>query len=91
MHTQHAGDPQQCADPGVSVAGLDVLEGLTPHLGGQEHGLLGAVLSEAFDADAVADGAALLQEPGVVIGQGGHSTNLVPTMIIRQPGKPGLS
>jgi hypothetical protein len=32
----------------------------------------------------------LAQEPGVVIGQGRHSTNAVPMMIISQPGKPGF-
>jgi hypothetical protein len=90
MHTQHAGDPQQRANPRVSVAGLEILEGFAAHLGGEEHALLGAVLAQSLDADAVADGAALLQEPGVVIGQGWHSLNMAPTMIISQPGKPGI-
>jgi hypothetical protein len=44
---------------------------------------------EASDADAVADGAALLEQPAVVIGQAGHVTNALPKMIISQPGLPG--
>jgi hypothetical protein len=76
MYAQHAGDPQQRPDPRISPAGLHVLIHGAAHPGGQEHRLLGAVLAQARDADAVADGAALLEEPGVVIGQLWHATTL---------------
>lgn len=88
MHAERAGDPQQRRDSRIHCAGLDVLEGLAAYLGGEEHGLLGAVLAESCDADAVADGAAFLVEPVVVIGQVRHSTNAVPMTIMGQPGIP---
>lgn len=90
MHPENAGDPQQRANPGIGLAGLDVLIGGAADAGREEHALLGHVLVQAGDADAVADGATLAGEPFVVIGQGRHSINVVPTMIISQPGKPGL-
>jgi hypothetical protein len=90
MYAQDAGDPHQRRDVRIRPAGFDVLVGGAAHLGGQEHALLGAVLVQAGDADAVADGAALLQEPVVVIGQVWHATTLGPIMIASQPGSPGL-
>lgn len=90
MHPQHAGDPQQRRDARVPRAGLDVLIRSAGDAGRKEHGLLRPVLADALNADAVADGAALLKEPGVVIGQVGHSTNAGPKMIIGQPGIPGF-
>lgn len=90
MHAQHAGDPPQRSDAGISRAGLDGLIGGPAHSGGEEHALLGAVLVYPGDADAVAEGAALLSEPGVVVGQGWHPSQARLTMIISQPGKPGI-
>jgi len=90
MHTQNMSDLQQGGDAGVSRAGLDSLVRGPGDAGREEHGLLGAVLVEAFDANAVADGAALPQEPVVVIGQRRHSTNALTKIIISQPGSPGL-
>jgi len=90
MYAESAGDPQQRRYPRIHRAGLDVLIGLPPDLGGKEHGLLRAVLADACDADAVADSAALLQEPGVIIGQVRHSTNALPVTIMSQPGIPGI-
>jgi hypothetical protein len=76
MYAQHAGDPQQRPNPRISPAGLHVLIHGAAQPGSQEHGLLGPVLVDARDADAVADGAALIEEPGVVIGQLWHATTL---------------
>lgn len=90
MHTQNMSDLQQRRDTGIGRAGLDCLVGGPGHPGGEEHALLGAVLVDASDANAVADGAALLQEPVVVIGQLWHSTNALTKIIISQPGIPGL-
>lgn len=90
MHAKDVSNPQQRSDPGVDVAGLDVLEGLAGDAGGEEHALLGAVLPVPFDADAVTDGASAFEEPGVVVGQVRHSSDLRPQMIIGQPGKPRI-
>jgi hypothetical protein len=90
MYAQHPSNPQQRRNAGIRSAGFDVLVGRAADTGGQENALLGAVLAESFDADAVADGAAFLNEPGVVIGQAGHSTYALPKIIVSQPGKPGI-
>ena len=90
MHTQNMSDPQQGGDAGVRGSSLDLLVRGPGHAGGKEHALLGAVLVEAPDANTVADGAALPQEPVVVIGQGRHSTNPLTKIIISQPGSPGF-
>jgi len=90
VHTKDVSNPQQRSNPGVNVAGLDVLEGLAGDAGGEEHALLGAVLAVPFDADAVADGASAFEEPGIIVGQVGHSSDLRPLMIIGQPGKPRI-
>lgn len=90
VDTQDVGDPQQCGYARVRPSGFDVLIGGAGHAGREVHRFLRHVLAEAGDADAVADGPALLKEPGVVIGQVRHSTNAGPKMIIGQPGKPGL-
>ena len=90
MHAQDAGDTQECRDPGVGRAGLDGLVGGAGDVRGKEDTLLGAVVVEPGDADAVADGAALLEEPLVVVGQAGHAVNAGPIMILSQPGKPGI-
>jgi hypothetical protein len=90
VYAQHAGDPQQRRNAGVRLAGLDVLVNGAAHPGGKEHRFLGSVLAEPRDADTVADGAALLEEPGVVIGQVGHQRNAGLIMIASQPGKPGF-
>lgn len=85
MHTQNMSDLQQGGDAGVRGSSLDSLVCGPGDAGGEEHGLLSPVLVEAFDANAVADGAALPQEPVVVIGQGRHSTNPMTKIIISQP------
>ena len=90
VHAQHARDADQRRDARVRPAGLNLLVGRSRDARGQEDSLLGHVLVQSAHADAVADGAALLQEPVVVIGQAGHPTNVAPTMIVSQPGKPGL-
>src|SRR5690606_32995691 len=90
VHAQHARNAQQAPDASLRSPGLDLLIGGPGDARRKVHGLLGAVLSYADDADAVADGALLLQEPGVVIGQVRHSTNARPIMIISQPGLPGI-
>lgn len=90
MDPEDAGDPQEGRDAGVGGAGFDFLVSGAAHVGGEEHAFLGAVLSQACDSDAVADGAAFGVEPVVGVGKGGHSTNAWAKMIICQPGKPGL-
>lgn len=73
MHTQDVSDPQQGRRTGVDRAGLDLLIRGAADPGGEEHALLGAVLAESFDADAVADRLSAFEEPGVlVVGQVGH-------------------
>lgn len=72
MHTQDVSNPQQRRNTRVDTAGLHVLIRLPAHAGGEEHLLLGAVLADSFDADAVADGASAFEEPGIVVGQVGH-------------------
>lgn len=89
MHAKNVCDPQQRRNAGVDSAGLDVLVGGAADTGGKEDGFLGAVLAESCDADAVSDGAAFGEQP-VVVGQGWHLLYAEPTMIISQPGKPGL-
>lgn len=91
MHTQDTGDPQQGCDARVDQSGFDVLVGFSAHAGGKEDVFLGAVLAEAFDADAVADGASAVEKPRVVIGEVGHSSDTRRLMIISQPGIPGFS
>lgn len=90
MHTQDVSDPQQRANARVDLAGLDVLEGLAAYPGGKEHALLGAVLAQPLDADAVADGASALLQPGVVVGEAGHLSDTRRLMILSQPGSPGI-
>jgi hypothetical protein len=90
MNPQNVSNPQQRGDTGVDVAGLDVLERLAAHAGGEEHALLGAVLPEPFDADAVTDGASAVDQPGVVIGEVGHSSETRRQMIFSQPGNPRI-
>ena len=85
MNTQNMSDLQQGGDAGIGRACLDGLIRGPGDAGGEEHGLLGPVLVEAPDANAVTDGATLPQEPVVVIGQGWHSTNPMTKMIISQP------
>lgn len=89
MDTQHVGDFQESGDAGVRGACLDGLVGGPAEVGGQVDALLGAVVVESGDADAVADGAELSREP-LVVGQGRHSTNGLPKMIISQPGLSGI-
>ena len=90
MQAQYVSNLGQRGDAGIGYAGLDVLVGGAGDAGGEEHGLLGAVLPDAGDADAVADGPLLLLEPFVVVGQGWHSTHARLKIIISQPGEPGL-
>jgi hypothetical protein len=90
MHAENMSDLQQRGNAGIGRAGLDGLIRGPGDAGGEEHALLGPVVVEAPDANAVADGAALAQEPVVVIGQGWHSTNPMTKIIISQPGQPGL-
>lgn len=90
MYPQHARDPQQRPDARVQRAGLDTLIGGPTDPGRQEDALLGAVLAKSFNADAVADGFAFSEEPGVVVGQVGHSLHAGATMITSQPGIPGI-
>lgn len=72
MYAKNVSDPEQGRHAGVHLAGLNVLIGLPAHGGGEEHGLLGSVLADSFDADAVADRLSAFEEPGVVVGQAGH-------------------
>lgn len=88
MYPQYARDPQQRRNACIDGAGLDTLIRGAADAGGEEHALLGAVLADAFDADAVADGPALLEEPVVVIGQRGHSLHAGLILSASQPGKP---
>lgn len=90
MYPQHTRDPQQRRNARIDGTGLDTLIRGAADTGGEEHALLGAVLADAFDADAVADGPALLEEPVVVIGQRGHSLHAGSIMMVSQPGKPCL-
>jgi hypothetical protein len=90
MDTQNASDPQQRRDARVSRASLDLLVRGAREVRCEEDGLLGHVLAEPPDADAVADGAALMEQPGVVIGQAGHSTNALTKIIISQPCLSGI-
>lgn len=90
MDAQNEGDLQQGRDARVRSAGLDGLVGRAAQAGREEDALLGVIAAEPRDPDAVADGASLTQEPLVVIGQGRHSTNAVPKMIISQPCLPGI-
>jgi hypothetical protein len=90
MHTQDMRDPQQHADAGVDVAGLDVLERFAADVRGEVDAFLGAVLAESFDADAVADCASAVDQPGIVIGEAGHPSDTRAMIIISQPTKLGL-
>lgn len=90
MHTKNPSDPQQRCDTGIRGTGFDLLVCGSGEAGCQEDRLLGAIIAEASHSDAVADGAALAKQPGVVIGQVGHVTNALPKIIISQPGIPGI-
>lgn len=90
VHAEDVSDPQQRRNAGVDEPGFDVLVGLASHAGGEEDVFLGAVLAESFDADAVADGASALVQPGVVFGELGHSSDTRRPMIVSQPGIPGF-
>jgi hypothetical protein len=90
MYTKDASDPQQRADARIATAGFDLLVGGAGEVRREVDGLLGHVLAEPPDANAVADGAALTEQPGVVIGQAGHSTNALTKIIISQPCLPGI-
>lgn len=89
MHAQGARDPYEGADAGVGGTGLDLLVGGSGDAGREENALLGAVLAEAGDSDAVADGSQVAAEP-VVIGRVGHLTHRLTKIIASQPGIPGL-
>lgn len=90
MQAQHVRDAQQGADACVGRAGLDLLIGGAGDAGLEEDGLLGAVLPESADADAVADGAAFAGDPVVAVGQAGHASHALTKIIISQPGLPGI-
>ncbi|WP_434096898.1 hypothetical protein [Streptomyces prasinus] len=90
VDTEDARDAQEAPDAGLRAAGFDVLVRGTGDPRREEHGLLCPVLPYACDADAVTDGALLLKEPVVVIGQGRHPTNALPKIIVSQPGLPGI-
>jgi hypothetical protein len=90
VYTENAGDPQQRPDARIATAGLDLLVCGAGEVRREVDGLLGHVLAESPDADAVADGAALVEQPGVVIGQAGHSTNALTKIIISQPCLSGI-
>lgn len=91
MHAKNASDPQQRSDARVAAAGLDLLIGGAREVRREVDGLLGHVLAEPPDANAVADGAALKEQPSVVIGQAGHSTNALTKIIISQPCLSGIN
>lgn len=90
VHAEYVSDPQQGGDACVDGADLNVLVGLAAHACGEEYVVLGSVLAEAFDADAVADGASAFVQPGVVVGKLGHSSDTRCPMIVSQPGIPGF-
>lgn len=90
MQAQGARNPYQGADAGVGGAGLDLLVGGSGDAGREENALLGAVLAEAGDADAVADGSQVAAEPVVSVGRMGHLTHRLLKIIPSQPGIPGL-
>lgn len=90
VHTQDTGDLQQGGDFDVHRTGLDLLIRGAGDSGLEEHPLLGHVLAQTYNADAVADGAAFVEEPGVVVGQAWHSTHAGLFMIDSQPGAPGF-
>lgn len=90
MHAEDARDLHKGADADVYSAGFDGLIRGSAEAGGEEDALLGAVLAEAGDADPVTEGPPFAGEPLVVIGQGRHSINALPMMIISQPGLPGI-
>ena len=89
MYAEDSRDFHQCRDAGIAHAGLDLLVAGSGDAGGEEDLLLSEVESYAADADAVADGAALCEEPVVVIRQV-HSVSVLPKLITRQPGLPGI-
>ena len=89
MHAQGARDPYQGSDASVGGTCLDLLIGGASDAGREENALLGAVLSEAGDSNAVTDGSEVAAEP-VVIGRVGHLTHRVLKIIPSQPGIPGL-
>ena len=91
MHAQDAGNPQQRRNPHIGGPVFDLLVGGAGEAGGEVDALLGHVLVDAPDADAVADGLALLEEPVVVVGQPGHPIDTRPLMILSLPGIPGIS
>lgn len=90
MHTQDKRDPQQRGNARVRVAGLNVLKRLAAHPGGEEHILLGAVLPDPLDANAVTDTPSAFGQPGIVIREVGHPSDIQALMIISQPGMPGI-
>lgn len=90
MHAQGARDPYQGSNAGVGGASLDPLIGGAGDAGREENAFLGAVLSEAGDSDAVADGSEVAAEPVVIVGRVGHLTHRLTKIIASQPGIPGL-
>lgn len=90
MDTEDVSDPQQSGNAHVHRAGLDGLVRGPGNAGGEEHLLLGEVLPHTGDANAVTDGEALTTEPGIVIGQVGHSSETRPILIFSQPSTQGL-
>lgn len=89
MYAEDSRDLHQCRDAGIAHAGLDLLVAGPGYARREEDLFLCEVESHAADADAVADGAALCEEPVVVIRQV-HSASVLPKLIIRQPGLPGI-
>lgn len=90
VYAEHVGDPEKGRDARVRRPGFHRLVCRAAYAGREEDGFLGAVVVQPADPDAVTDGASLAVEPLVVVGQGRHSVNAVPKMIISQPGLPGI-
>jgi hypothetical protein len=81
MHPQLVGNQQQVTEFHL-LAGFHALDRRPVESGDVSEGLLGEVLVEPPDPDAVADGLAGIDDPsGLLVG---HLVNALPTMIISQ-------
>ena len=88
-HTEDAGDPQQRVERRVVLAGFDALQDVATDAGVEVEAFLRDALTTAFAPDPVPQDAAVLVEPGVVVGWV-HSTNAELKIITSQPDKSGI-